>query len=139
MAEVARENECGLEFRIRHNLVLQVALEAKPAYDYTRYTDLKSRIYGYSLRSTFGSAMPKPLEVFDDPQKYWSLLTSKKDVDLEDQFFDRKEAGHADANGNVSGSQISSLIRRLRRHFLRLRMKTKTAACWCLASVRSGR
>jgi predicted HTH transcriptional regulator len=54
--------------------------------------------------------MPKPLEVFDDPQKYWSLLTSKKDVDLEDQFFDRKEAGHADTNGNVSGSQISSLI-----------------------------
>lgn len=60
----------------------------------------------------FGSAMPKPLEVFDDPQKYWSLLTSKRDVDLEDQFFDRKEAGRADPTGSVSGSQISSLIDR---------------------------
>jgi len=54
--------------------------------------------------------MPKPLEVFEDPNKYWDLLISKKDVELEDQFFDRKEACCADSNGHVSSSQISSLI-----------------------------
>jgi hypothetical protein len=48
--------------------------------------------------------------VFDNQTALWELPTSKNDVKLEDQFFDRKEAGSADSNGNVSGSQISSLI-----------------------------
>jgi predicted HTH transcriptional regulator len=58
--------------------------------------------------------MPKPLEVFEDPDKYWSLLTSARDVDLEDQFFDRKEACTADASGNVPKSQIGTLIDHLK-------------------------
>ncbi len=54
--------------------------------------------------------MPKPLEVFENPDQHWSLLTSSQDVELEDQHFDRKEAGITDSNGKVSSSQISSLI-----------------------------
>jgi len=54
--------------------------------------------------------MPKPLEVFENPTAHWELLTSKNDVELEDQFFDRKDVPSADLNGHVSGSQISSLI-----------------------------
>lgn len=58
--------------------------------------------------------MPKPLEVFENPDLFWALLSSSQDVDLEDQHFDRKEAGTPDSNGNVSGSQISSLIDHLK-------------------------
>ncbi len=54
--------------------------------------------------------MPKPLEVFENPDHHWSLLSSSQDVELEDQHFDRKEAGTPDSNGKVSSSQISSLI-----------------------------
>jgi predicted HTH transcriptional regulator len=58
--------------------------------------------------------MPKPLEVFEEPDRYWSLLTSARDVDLEDQFFDRKEACAPDAGGNVPKSQVSNLIDHLK-------------------------
>lgn len=54
--------------------------------------------------------MPKPLEVFENPNNHWPLLTSSQDVELEDQHFDRKEAGTPDSSGKVSPSQISSLI-----------------------------
>jgi predicted HTH transcriptional regulator len=54
--------------------------------------------------------MAKPFEVFDNPDAYWNLLTASQDVELEDQHFDRKEAGHADGSGNVSSSQISAVI-----------------------------
>ena len=58
--------------------------------------------------------MPKPLEAFEDPDWHWSLLTSARDVDLEDQFFDRKEACAVDASGNVPKSQIGVLIEHLK-------------------------
>ncbi|MEI9980441.1 MAG: RNA-binding domain-containing protein [Edaphobacter sp.] len=58
--------------------------------------------------------MPKPLEVFENPDLFWPLLSSRQDVELEDQHFDRKEAGTPDSNGNVSSSQISSLVDQLK-------------------------
>ena len=54
--------------------------------------------------------MPKPLEVFENPDDHWPLLSSSQDVDLEDQHFDRKEAGTPDANGKISTSQVSCVI-----------------------------
>jgi predicted HTH transcriptional regulator len=58
--------------------------------------------------------MPKPFEVFEEPDRYWTLLTSSRDVDLEDQFFDRKEAGTVEASGSVPKNQISNLIDHLK-------------------------
>ncbi len=58
--------------------------------------------------------MPKPLEVFEEPDRHWALLTSSRDVDLEDQFFDRKEAGTVEASGSVPKNQISTLIDHLK-------------------------
>lgn len=54
--------------------------------------------------------MAKPLDVFENPDAHWHLLTASQDVELEDQHFDRKEAGRADASGKVSSSQISAVI-----------------------------
>jgi hypothetical protein len=54
--------------------------------------------------------MPKPIEVFDDPVQFWNLLTAKNDVEMENQFFDRKEAGRPDAAGCLSASQLRKVI-----------------------------
>jgi len=35
--------------------------------------------------------MPHPKEVFDNPDAYWSFLTTVRDEDFEGQYFDRKE------------------------------------------------
>jgi hypothetical protein len=51
-----------------------------------------------------------PLYVFENPDAYWSLLTASKDVELEDQYFDRREAGQLDGAGKVSSSQISAVV-----------------------------
>jgi hypothetical protein len=51
-----------------------------------------------------------PLHVFENPDAYWSLLTASLDVELEDQYFDRKEAGQPDGAGKFSSSQISAVV-----------------------------
>lgn len=54
--------------------------------------------------------MARPLDVFESPDAYWHLLTASRDVELEDQYFDRKEAGQPDGAGKVSSSQISAVV-----------------------------
>jgi predicted HTH transcriptional regulator len=54
--------------------------------------------------------MPKPLEVFNHPERFWDLLTAATDVELEDQFFDRKEACRPDEHGKIRSSHLSGLI-----------------------------
>jgi predicted HTH transcriptional regulator len=54
--------------------------------------------------------MPKPIEIYDNPGAYWHLITTAKDVDFEDQHFDRKEAGRPDPAGNFSSSKLSEII-----------------------------
>src|SRR5260370_37240539 len=55
-----------------------------------------------------------PLHVFENPDAYWSLLTASQDVELEDQYFDRKEAGQPDGAGKVSSSQIRAVVTALK-------------------------
>ena len=54
--------------------------------------------------------MPKPIEIYDNPGAYWHLITTAKDVDFEDQHFDRKEAGRPDPVGNFSSNKLSEII-----------------------------
>ncbi len=54
--------------------------------------------------------MPKPREVFDDPNRFWSFLTVAKDSDFESQHFDRKEAGRCNpATPTLSNSQVQKV------------------------------
>lgn len=46
--------------------------------------------------------MPKPKEVFDDPARFWSFITSPSDTQFEGQHFDRKEAGRVPPTGGVN-------------------------------------
>ena len=53
--------------------------------------------------------MPKPREVFDNPDAFWSFLTEPSDDKFEGQHFDRKEACRPDTNGTVSRSDLKCL------------------------------
>ncbi|MEW6208833.1 MAG: RNA-binding domain-containing protein [Acidobacteriota bacterium] len=46
--------------------------------------------------------MPKPKEVFDNPESFWDFLTSSSDSVFEGQYFDRKEACMPNPDGRVS-------------------------------------
>lgn len=53
---------------------------------------------------------PSPKEVFDDPKNHWGLITTPKDDDIENQWFDRKEAGRINpANGTISKSSVDGI------------------------------
>jgi hypothetical protein len=52
-------------------------------------------------------AMPNPKDVFDNPDKYWALITSLSDEGFEGQYFDRKEVGRVGENGFVSPSALN--------------------------------
>jgi hypothetical protein len=49
-----------------------------------------------------------PLHVFENPDAYSSLLTASQDVELEDQYFDRKEVGQPD--GAASSPAAKSVV-----------------------------
>jgi len=51
--------------------------------------------------------MPKPIEIYENPGAYWHLITAAKDVDFEDQHFDRKEAGRPDAAGHLPSGKLT--------------------------------
>ena len=55
--------------------------------------------------------MRTPLEVFEDPTKYWDFLTLENDSQFEGQFFDRKEAGRPDPQ---EGIVLQSTVRNLK-------------------------
>lgn len=54
--------------------------------------------------------MPKPIEIYENPGAYWHLITAAKDVDFEDQHFDRKEAGRPDAAGHLPSGKLTEII-----------------------------
>jgi predicted HTH transcriptional regulator len=54
--------------------------------------------------------MPKPIEVYENPNVYWSLITAIEDIDFEDQHFDRKEAGRPETDGHLSSQKLSEII-----------------------------
>lgn len=54
--------------------------------------------------------MPKPIEVYESPNAYWSLITADTDTESEGQHFDRKEAGKPDATGHLSSNKLSEII-----------------------------
>ncbi len=43
-------------------------------------------------------SVPKPKQVFDDPDAHWTFVTVAEDTGFEGQCFDRKEAGRPRAN-----------------------------------------
>jgi predicted HTH transcriptional regulator len=53
--------------------------------------------------------MPKPKEVFDNPDAFWSFLIESSDDKFEGQHFDRKEAGLPAANGVLSKNHLHDL------------------------------
>ncbi len=57
--------------------------------------------------------MPKPKEVFDDPQAHCAFLTATSDDIFEGQHLDRKEACRTDASGNIAGGQLKKLKEQL--------------------------
>src|SRR5690348_8026862 len=54
--------------------------------------------------------MPKPLDVYENPNAYWTLITAKTDSDFEDQHFDRKEAGRLNPSGSLPSGTIGEVI-----------------------------
>lgn len=54
--------------------------------------------------------MPAPLNLYDNPTDYWHLITTAKDVDFEDQHFDRKEAARPESDGHLASSKLTDLI-----------------------------
>lgn len=54
--------------------------------------------------------MPRPIDVYDDPNGHWNLITSGNDTEFEDQHFDRKEAGLPADDGHLSSSKLSEII-----------------------------
>jgi len=56
------------------------------------------------------SLMPKPREVFDNPDAFWSFLTEPSDDKFEGQFFDRKVAGRPDSSGIITNNHLRDLI-----------------------------
>ena len=54
--------------------------------------------------------MPKPIEIYENPSAYWHLITAARDVDFEDQHFDRKEAGRPDLAGHLPSGKLTEII-----------------------------
>ncbi|HEV2989768.1 MAG TPA: RNA-binding domain-containing protein, partial [Candidatus Angelobacter sp.] len=57
-----------------------------------------------------GIRVPKPIEIFENPGAYWHLITTARDVDFEDQHFDRKEAGRPDHAGHLPSGKLAEII-----------------------------
>lgn len=55
--------------------------------------------------------MANPRQVFDDPHKFWTLLTVPSDDQFENQHFDRKEAGRTDPSGHLNVRSIIAEVR----------------------------
>jgi predicted HTH transcriptional regulator len=53
--------------------------------------------------------MPSPLEVYNEPEKYWALITAASDDQIEGQHFDRKQAGRIDESGQVTKNSVDTL------------------------------
>lgn len=53
--------------------------------------------------------MPRARDVYDNPDRYWDLITAPDDGDCEGQHFDRKEAGRLGSGGALTSAQFSSL------------------------------
>jgi hypothetical protein len=54
--------------------------------------------------------MPKPIEVYENPDAYWSLITAIEDIEFEDQHFDRKEGGRPETDGHLGSNKLSEII-----------------------------
>jgi hypothetical protein len=55
------------------------------------------------------AAFPTPSQVFEDPATHWAFLTAGSDNGLEDQHFDRKEAGRPEADGAVPNAKLKNV------------------------------
>lgn len=53
--------------------------------------------------------MPNPKDVFDNPEQYWTFITSSADNAFEGQYFDRKEAGRVGVNGLVGSNELKGV------------------------------
>ena len=53
--------------------------------------------------------MPKPREVFDNPQGHWNFITSGSDNEFEGQYFDRKEVGRTGESGVVNKNVLKKI------------------------------
>lgn len=53
--------------------------------------------------------MPKPDDAFADPQKFFDFFTVKSDTEVEDQHFDRKQAGQSGNKGVITSSSIEKV------------------------------
>lgn len=53
--------------------------------------------------------MHDPRDVFEHPERYWDFLTASDDRGMEDQHFDRKEAGRCGPHGTVSKTDLANL------------------------------
>ena len=53
--------------------------------------------------------MPSPIEIYSEPEKYLALITAASDDQIEGQYFDRKQAGWIDENGQAGRSSINKL------------------------------
>lgn len=53
--------------------------------------------------------MTNPLDVYNEPEKYWALITATSDDQIEGQYFDRKQAGQVDESGQAVKNSIESL------------------------------
>ena len=54
--------------------------------------------------------MPRPRDIFDDPDRYVELLTGQNDSEVEKQFLDRKQAPPAAVNGAVLDRDLDKLV-----------------------------
>src|SRR4030088_279234 len=54
--------------------------------------------------------MPKPLDIYNDPNAHWELITATNDADFEDQHYDRKEAGIPGDDGHIASNKLSDII-----------------------------
>lgn len=68
-----------------------------------------SLYHGRSLVTTPLEQMPDPRDVFNDPQRYWPLLTSPADGEFEGQRWDRKEACRPGKGQTVSDREVREL------------------------------
>ena len=55
------------------------------------------------------TAAPKPKQVYDTPDAYWTFVTATTDVSFESQHFDRKEAGRPEADGTVHNAKLNGV------------------------------
>lgn len=53
--------------------------------------------------------MPDPINLFNNPQQYWDFILAATDAKIENQHFDRKQAGQVGTNGTATTSSIDKL------------------------------